>query len=173
MTGRGVQITLSQTELLTAGMQGLFRRLKAIEKQRDNQGVPFNQLWESDIIGSMGEMVIAKWLDKFWSPQVGELDSETGDVAGLQVRTTGYRDGHLWMSKHDNPDHIFVLVRGDNSVKQSWWIVGWVYGHEGKKEEYWSSKLRNRYAYWIPQSVLHPIEHIPTINNYDDIWADI
>ncbi len=173
MTGRGVQITLSQTELLIAGMQGLFRRLKAIEKQRDNQGVPFNQLWESDIIGSMGEMVIAKWLDKFWSPQVGELDSETGDVAGLQVRTTGYRDGHLWMSKHDNPDHIFVLVRGDNSVKQSWWIVGWVYGHEGKKEEYWSSKLRNQYAYWIPQNVLHPIEHIPTINNYDDIWADI
>ena len=162
-----MQIELSSVELMDAATQGIRRRISAMSANRQNIGVPTNRKWEQDIIGAIGEMVLAKHLGIYWQPEVSKPDTEVGDVLGLQVRTTPYKNGHLVLNKTDNDADIFVLVTGNGAADSTWFIRGWQYAFLGKKEKYWDCKEKNRYAYFVPQEELKSVQSLKA-----QLWAD-
>tara|TARA_R110000787_G_scaffold123223_1_gene234169 strand:- start:699 stop:1181 length:483 start_codon:yes stop_codon:yes gene_type:complete len=140
---------------------GIMRRVSALNKSRGAQhGITPDREWQADIEGLAGEYVLAKHLGKFWQPVVGRLDTDEGDVHGLQVRTTAWKNGCLIVNKKDPDDDPFVLVTGDNSVGFNWYIRGWMYGRDAKKDEWWKAKQKDRYAYFVEQKHLRPMHEL-------------
>ena len=152
-----MRIDFSNNELMQIGFAGIMRRVSAIHKGRKPQhGIGPEREWQADIEGIIGEFALAKALGKFWIPTVGRLDKDQGDVQGYQVRTTHWRNGHLIINKTDYD--IFVLITGDNKVGKAWTVRGWIKAADGKQEEWWKSKEKDRFAYFVPQSALAPME---------------
>jgi len=142
-------------------MVGVMRRIMAIKKNRTPyDGIGGDTEWQADIVGAIGECILSKYLNIYWSPEVGKLDTEQGDVAGYQVRATSWRNGNLRIKKADDPEDIFVLVTGENTAALEWTIRGWCYGGDAQKEEYWVSKQKDRWAYFYPPELLEPIESL-------------
>lgn len=152
-----VTVELSNPEYLHALMAGCLRRASAREKNRQNYYGALSANAELlDIIGAVGEAIVAKHLDKFW---VGRGEFRGGDVGNYQVRATTYDTGHLLLNKKDYPDVPYILVTVSSGVGK---IRGWLFGREGQKPEYWQDKSGRGCAYYIPQSRLRPISELPT-----------
>tara|TARA_R110000764_G_scaffold94275_1_gene178036 strand:- start:43 stop:558 length:516 start_codon:yes stop_codon:yes gene_type:complete len=148
-------ITITPAELLNIGLSATMRRVSALKKSRSPEhGIKPDREWQSDIEGMIGEYVLAKYLDVFWTPTVGALDSDIGDVKEWQVRTTAWKTGSLIVNKKDHDSHKFMLITGNNTVGFDWTVRGWLYGHEAKKDKYWVDKQTGRFAYFVPQSDL-------------------
>ena len=156
-------ITLSSAELTQVGILGVMRRISALEnKRKPKRGIKPETEWQADIQGMVGEYVLAKYFDKFWTPVVGKLDTNIGDVHGYQVRATPWRNGHLIINEDDPPKDIYILITGENTVGFTWWVRGWLVGGDGKREEWWGSKQKNRYAYFVPQAELNEMSDLIT-----------
>jgi len=154
-----MQIEFSPSELMQIGMAGVMRRISAIQKQRSPQhGIRPDAEWQADIEGILGEYALAKYLNRFWSPIVGRLDTDMGDVHGFQVRATPWRNGCLIINKKDPDDDVFILVTGENTTGKRWTLRGWLYGRDAKNERFWTAKQKDRYAYFVPQDQLQPLE---------------
>jgi len=155
-------ITLSSAELIQIGIAGVMRRVSAINKKRRPQhGIGPEREWQADIEGLIGEYVLAKYMDRFWSPTVGHLDKEEGDVHGYQVRATAWNRGHLLLSKGDADEDYFFLITGEDTVGLRWKVRGWIQGIDGKLGCYWASKQKDRWSYFVPQSALENMDSLP------------
>jgi hypothetical protein len=111
-----------------------------------------------DLIGSSGEMAVAKALNLYWGI---EMNNTTIDVGGMvEVRTVTRDDKRLILHKDDKADLPYVLVC--NKLKTNeFWLKGWIFGKEGMLEEYWADPQKtNRHAYFVPDSKLRPIEEL-------------
>lgn len=151
-----VQITLDDSEYFHALVAGCMRRVSARQKNRQHYyGALPADAELLDIIGSIGEAVVAKYLDKWW---VGRGQFRGGDVGDYQVRTTKYDTGHLLLNKNDYPEIPYILVTVSSGVGK---IRGWMYAKEGQDEKYWKDKSGRGGAFYIPQSDLTPIEKLP------------
>jgi hypothetical protein len=60
----------------------------------------------------------------------------------------------------DNDEAVFVLVVGSYPSMK---IVGWIYGEEGQKKEYWWEGT-GRPAYFVPQENLRALDSLQQIN---------
>lgn len=146
-------VTLDNSEYLHALMAGCLRRVSARQAKRQNYyGALSIDAEMLDIIGAVGEAIVAKHLDKFWC---GRGKFRGGDVGDYQVRTTKYQNGHLLLNNNDYPDIPYILVTVNNGVGT---ICGWLYAKEGQRQEYWQDKSGRGGAYYVPQSKLRPIE---------------
>jgi hypothetical protein len=154
-----VKVSLSADELRLAAEAGVERRLRALGKgRRGAHGFDRDyEAWSIDIEGVAAEWACAKCLGVDYTPVVGELDTEMGDVApGVQVRSTRYETGHLLLHESDLPDHYFLLIVG---LAPDFRIAGWTTPAESRKPEFWKV-FKNRGAYWIPQAELRPVEEL-------------
>lgn len=144
------EVEFSWTELTLAVMAGVMRQVINLKLGRtDYYGAEREDPWSKHIRGACGEKAAAKFYNLYW-PGVGQLRAK--DVGPLQVRTTepGKR---LILHKTDDDDDRFVLVCGEGA---RWEVMGWCFGHEGKRTEYWSDPQHtNRWAYFVPTHILH------------------
>ncbi len=106
--------------------------------------------------GCFGEMAVAKYLNVFWSGNIGNLKAD--DVGPYQVRAT-VKDHHKLILHDDDPaDRIFILVTG---ALPTLTLRGWIHCFDGRQGEYWSDpKGNNRWAYFVPQARLEPMSRL-------------
>jgi hypothetical protein len=157
-----ITVTLDNSEYLHALIAGSLRRASAREKGRKNYyGAQSADSELLDLIGSVGECVVAKHLDRFWAG-AGLFRGE--DVGEYQVRTTTYDSGHLVLNKNDSDDKKYILVCVNSGVGK---IRGWMYARDGKQEKYWKDMSGRGGAFYVPQSDLRPISTLksPSVDN--------
>lgn len=159
-----IPFTLSQAEMLIAAQAGCLRRIAAVKHHRQhNNGVPTIDMWGMDIEGAAAELVVAKWLGKYWNSVADDPTQLEGDVGRYQVRHTRRIDGRLILHDKDKNDAVFVLVVGQYP---NYYICGWTDGATGKQQQYWRNGERP--AFFVPQyALLDPTELEITVKMRD------
>lgn len=141
------------------------RRTSLGEQRRpvdDKRGTPNLARNTVDLIGCIGELVVAKGLDRYWSSAGADEWYQDDDVNGIEVRCTQYPNGSLWVYPEDKDDAPYVLVvplvySKDEPARQ-WRIAGWVTGAQAKKHGWYGSMSPGRPdSYWLAQDALTPI----------------
>jgi len=151
-----IKITLTEFEMELAALVGTRRQIQNIfGGRKDAYGADYEDGWTSHIEGAAGEIAVAKWGDKFWNGNIGDLKAD--DVGSWQVRTTTWQNGCLILHPDkDADDKVFFLATG---LAPTFFLRGWLRARDGKKEEYWSDpQRRNRWAFFVPQSKLRPMK---------------
>lgn len=150
-----INVTLSLDEINAGARVGIARQIQNIERGRAQkaQHDPSKD-WIDHIEGALGELAVAKWLDRFWSGRLGKM--KAADVGPYDVRTAIRKDRparyRLIIRETDPEDRPFVLVIGRNG---SYEIVGWIYAGNGKKPDYWQDPTGERDpAFFVPRSAL-------------------
>lgn len=111
-----------------------------------------------DIIGTRGELAVAKCLNLYWSGSVGNYKAI--DVGGLiEVRAVDDPSKRLMIHEEDKDTPPFVLAV---QIKPTLWrLVGWMYGWEAKNPKYWSDPSgKNRPAFFVETADLHPMSDL-------------
>ena len=150
-----IEVFLDQYEAIQAAEVAILRRFENLYGNKpDYHNLKREQdTWDLDINSAMCELAFAKAFGLYWSG--AGLKGER-DVGQFEVRSTKYKTGKLILHPKDRDDAPFALVVED-FPKFS--IIGWTYGHLGKKDLYWSDPTkRNRPAYFVPQSDLFPFD---------------
>jgi hypothetical protein len=141
-------------ELLLAAIGGATREIQDMLKHRKHRWACENDRgWGNHIDGCIGEFVLARKLDRFWSP--GEVGASDLEGCGLEVRASRHENPSLILHPSDHDDRIYVLawLHWEHVV-----IPGWLYGREGKRQGHWREKGVRHPAFFVPRSELHPIE---------------
>jgi hypothetical protein len=155
-----IDFQLDNATMAMVGVVGLFRQIQNIQKNRKHaHGASDLYSWQMHIEGCMGEYCTAKYLGLFWDGKLGDLSA--GDIGKIETRTaggaTGFEKGdihkrRLCLHKEDEDNSPFVHVTGVNGF---YLIHGWLYGHEGKKDEYWQDPTGNdRKAFFVDNDKL-------------------
>lgn len=146
-------VDLTWDEVEVAALTGIRRNIRTIHEGRHRGGgqTPADG-WTDHIVGAIAELAVAKAFNRYPSRNSCDID---GDVGHLQVRST-VRGDHMPVQSYDNDDAPFVLVLGQPPHMR---IVGWLYGHEAKRKEYWRTDVRKP-AYFVPPSALRCIDEL-------------
>jgi hypothetical protein len=148
-----ITVSLTAAELHQAAMIAVQRQIENLfAGRRDAHGASRDVGWSLHIEGAAGEMAFAKWAGLYWSGNIGNLSAD--DVGATQVRTRSRHDYDLILHPSDPDNRVFVLVTG---TAPEFRLVGWIWGGEGKRPEFWSDPARGRPAFFVPQSALHPM----------------
>jgi len=155
-----VQIKLTPSETRLAAEVGITRQLVNLFKKRsDAYGCPKGVGWQVHIEGCLGELVVAKHLDVYWSGNWEKLKAD--DVGHYQVRTADSHNKRLILHERDPDDKIFILVTGS---APDYLIQGWIYARDGKKPEFWSDPSRKgRPAFFVGRENLNSMETLPSV----------
>lgn len=151
------ELPLALPELMIAGYAGVMRRGSAMKAQRQQRYGLSNvglACWAADVGGAAGEMVVAKRLDRYWSPLApGRLSDVPADIGDeVQVRSTEHRDGSLILHPDDPDEHLFYLVVTADLPRCR--IIGPLRAEVGKHERYWRTAGVRHPAYFVPQEDL-------------------
>lgn len=150
-----MRIELQPSELRHAVLVGLGRDLSAKARKLTPWATETSTLI-NHIIGATGEITVAKALDRYWCPDVGGNDHGSGDVAGLEVRTTfSHREHVLPVKDHDDDDRVLVLVVGDPPAMR---IAGWIRTRDARRAEWHESRYGRAPRYYVPAGQLHDWE---------------
>lgn len=146
-------IELTYYELMSAALVGIMRQIENISARRSHKHGADSALgWQYHITGAIGEQVIAKYLNVYWT---GKGKLRDPDVGTVDVRASSRDNGDLILHEDDPDDRFFWLVTGlDGNCR----VRGFIRARDGKKIEYWKDPVGNRAAYFVPQSVLSPPE---------------
>jgi hypothetical protein len=148
-----VFVTLARSEMFIAGMVGVLRNIDGYGKKGRYGHDNAKSGWQNDCDGSCGEMSASKWLNVYWNGNLGDFAAK--DAGIYQVRTNPYEWGHLILHPGDRDGDKFILVCSANAPRFQ--LVGWAFGREGKKQEYWRDGQKGRPAFFAPQDILHPM----------------
>lgn len=151
-----IEVRLSWAELRSAAVIGVERHVRAMARQRVARYDQPANVWHDDIVGALGELVVAKATGRYPSLFDGALDYG-GDVGRYEVRTTEHDHGCLIVHPHDADRSPFVLVRGTPPVFR---VIGWMLGGEAKRDEWWRTDVRHP-AYFVPATALSPLDALP------------
>lgn len=140
--------------MVLAATAGVLRRLEHIHHLqgcKDTNGPRWWAAsrgdWNTDIEGCIGELVLARFLNAYWSPGLtGDRDFRRG----IEVRATSWQNGCLILHNEDADDRPFVLITLSLNEGR---IRGWLFGLEGKRPEYWRDDRKSA-AYFVPQEAL-------------------
>jgi hypothetical protein len=160
VTGRpqAVAVEVTKSEVMHAVWVGGARHAVAISQGRHNDIVQVDADWQCDIEGAIGELVVAKALGRFWTPNIGGNDKADGDVAGYHVRACRRRDGSLIIRDADPDEAVFVLVTGEPFRL---YIPGWLHAGSGKRPQYRRAPNGGPPAYFVPAGDLQPWDGRP------------
>jgi len=149
-----MKVCLTSKEVRMCALSGVDRVAESlIENDRgETYGSARNaSVWSRHIEGACGEYVVAKCTGRFW-PGAGEV-FDPNIPWDIGVRTTEWPTGSLILHP-DSPDHhTFWLVTGSLG---DYTVEGWLYGADGKKDEFWTEKNNNgRPAFFIKRPYLN------------------
>jgi len=144
------KVVLSKEEMRIAALVGVERQLEDIEwKNHEKMGEKMELAWQRHLEGALSECAVAKYLGVYWNKRPHNFP----DVGKVDVRTTHWMSGCLRIDPKDRDDKKFYLTTGLNGT---YIVRGWLYGRDGKKQEYWGTKDPSRPpCYWVPQDKLN------------------
>ena len=158
MTRDPIWVTLTSSELLSAGSIGLARHAKSIKRgQPDCHGYGGDSGWSLHIEGACGELAAAKASGRYWPATIDSFKNGD-DVSGFQVRTRSKHEWDLIIRDDDKDDRIFVLVTGQ---APRYAVRGWIRARDGKKDEHVREHGSRPSAWFVPQVALLPMETLP------------
>lgn len=116
---------------------------------------------QEETVGCCVELAIGKLVDRYSVPVVGTFHVVPDYLQDLELRGTARADGRLIVRDNDANDrrYVFATVTGQMVT-----FVGWMYGHEAKKERWLTNPNGYRSAWFVPQSELRPIETLEIPN---------
>lgn len=148
------RIELHGKEFLMAAHAGLMRQVENLRKgRRHKHAATEADGWNLHIDGCIGEVIVAKWLDVYWTP--GTLGKSDIDRCGIEVRTSRHDNPHLILHDDDLDDQPYVLVWLSGCYG---YVCGWMLGKDGKDAKFWkevlgTKPLRNP-AFFVPRNEL-------------------
>ena len=149
-------VKLTPAEVLQGAQAGIMRQTKNIRRKlKHRYGASAENDWQMHVEGCLGEMAVAKYLDRFWHGAVGI--PHHGDIGSIEVRTSNHETARLIVHDRDLSDSVFILVTGLNGLYN---IRGWIKGKEAKQRRFWSDPAGGRPAYFVPKSELIEIEKL-------------
>lgn len=152
-----IPVTLEWYELQLCCTIGSQRQIEAFRKNLAPKLGYWS--WHSHIEGAAGELAVAKALNMYWSGSVNTFGQ--ADIgADIQVRlrkSTSDFEPCLIVRPEDDDAHLFVLVIGESPYFH---VIGWLYGHECKKAEYFKTYGQKRPAYFVPIPQLRDIHDL-------------
>ncbi len=167
------QIILTWAEVAYAAQAGIMRHVvNERDKRKSGKITPKKSAWGIHAEGALGEYAVAKLLNKHWKPHLKNF--HMGDLGGefqVEIRHTVHYGGHLLVKCAETEEALtrpFILVTGNlGSRNEENNIVftchGWIIGAHGQREEWKrTAKEDGRLCYFVPQSVLRPIDQLPT-----------
>lgn len=123
-----------------------------------------------DTIGVGCELVVAKYLQVYMPFSLEPDDGADLWVGGSGIGVRGTGDGHnrrLFLHKEDKDIPFVWVTTTKNEYLDSYWIRGWLFADEGKRDEWWCDPTRdNRWAYFVPLDELRLIEELK-----GSLWA--
>jgi hypothetical protein len=151
-----VQVELTPGELRLAVVVGAERKLYGDRRRADGRASARPEhyvedvTWDQEIEAAAAELAVCRWRGRFWlaATNGGKV---VGDSGGFQVRWTEHELGHLLVYPEDEREDPFVLVVGRTPRLT---IVGWIYGEQARREEWWRDKGVKSPSWWVPQSAL-------------------
>ena len=158
-------VKLSPAEMEDAKQAGLDRN--AVNRNAGRKsGIVVGSSIDADVQGARAELAVAKYFEIPWT---GRLFTNTGlrewkangghDVGPLEVRSTHHLNGHLPLFKDSLNGSPYVLVIACS--EDTYDIVGWCWGYEGKKDRFWADPAhKNKPYYCVPRTVLRPVEDL-------------
>lgn len=154
-----ITIRLTQAEMFMAAMVGTQRRIEStFSQRRDAAGYSDSNGWDIDIEGAAAELAVAKYFGKHWG---GSLNTfKLSDVGNYQIRSTTLESGRLIIRPSDMATDTFIFVVGKSPVLK---IVGYILGADARRHEYWMNPSNRPGAWFVPQSVLSPIEQLKDV----------
>jgi hypothetical protein len=163
-----VWITLSEGEIFQAEVVGFRRQREAMKAGlKPNAGYKagdVDYMFHIHAIGALGEQVVAKHLNIFWSMGVNTFKDP--DVGPFQVRTAQELTHRLIVRPTDNPKEKFIFVRG---IEPDFQICGWIYGKDARVRGKWEDKLNNMDPAWFVEAkFLEPISTVRGKYGEDD-----
>ena len=148
------EVTLTESEMLTAALIGCRRQIGALLENRTPSAAFRGASWEIHIQGAAGELAFARFRNLFWSGSIGTY-RRGGDVGDIQIRTRSQPHYDLIVRDGDRDDDVFVLVVG---IIPRFRIIGWIYGRDAKQPQYRKEYGGRPSAFFVPQSALRPFE---------------
>jgi hypothetical protein len=152
-------ISLSNTEIRVAALMGADRRVSAINAARTGlAGQAAESKWHDDWIGALGELAVAKAINRY-PAGIAEIPDYAGDIyPGIEVRTSARADGCLIVRPRDKPGRPYVLVLG---LAPELKVAGWMLGGDAMRPRYWREGFNGRAAaYFVPATELRPITEL-------------
>jgi hypothetical protein len=145
-------VTLTWSEMFTACMVGVVRRLSSIAKRYNKNKHAEISNFQTDIEGAIAEQCFAKFKSLYWSCSVNTFKEP--DVDTWQVRSSGHLNGHCIVRPNDKSGYrvAFLTVPDDRFGAN---LVGWIETDDAKVDRYWRP---DKNGWWVPQSDLHPFE---------------
>lgn len=153
----GIPIMLEWYELQMACTVGVQRQIEAFRKNLVPKLGYWS--WHSHIEGAAGELAVAKALSLYWNGSVNTF-GKADLMDDIQVRlrkTTSDFEPCLIVRPEDDDAHLFVLVIGESPFFH---VVGWLYGHECKKPEWYKTYGQKRPAFFAPIAALRDINDL-------------
>lgn len=132
-------------------------------RKKDNQQAHIDACKSELVVARLFDMV-DEWVaftERYW-----ELPGDIGN--GLQVRSTRHSHGRLLVHKpeeRDKPDHAYILARVHDLPRVH--VVGWLWGYEAQKEEYWIDLEPGRFCYVVPNTALSNINRLLEIKGVE------
>ena len=154
---KSIVVELTKDELFDGVRTGIRRNLQNILRGRKHRWSAQDvSAWDSHINGALGELCVAKALNREWTGKPVVLHGAKNDVDGVEVRTTTYAAGKLLIHPDDQDDTPYILVTG---YGLSWILRGWILGRDAKQQKWYRDVNNNRrFAYFVPQDSLHGMD---------------
>jgi hypothetical protein len=153
------KIVLTTTEMMIAAYVGSGRNVQSLKQDwTPAAGVGLVNTWTLNIEGAAGEMAVAKFLNIYWLPIIG--DNHADDVGPFQVRTnTSRKHTDLCLRPKDNPERCYISVL---SFAPGFLILGWIWGADGKVDKWLRDGSPDRpKCFYVPESALHEMDTLP------------
>ena len=151
--GGKIAVTLTPYEMKMGALVGIERCVDSVSHNRQDptKSKRLPNHWAIEINGSCAELAVAKALGYYWGGDVNTFKAP--DLEGIQIRNTDLDEGRLIVRPNDSDNEIFVLVTG---YLQNYRIVGWLYGHQCKKDyyHYKGTSERPEPCFMVPQGDL-------------------
>jgi hypothetical protein len=158
-----IRIDLTPEQLTLGARAGVDRHISAIlNKNRRvadmNYMVPGT--WEKDVIGAMAEMAVSYYFNLAWTG-AARLDAvDVGDC--IQVRAIQEANHRLIIRPGDKHLHLpYVLALYERP--RSFVLLGWIFGHDGKRIGTFDSPNERDECHWVTQQQLRPIDELFTV----------
>lgn len=149
-----IEVVLTDYEIRQAAHAGVDRQVQALVKGLPDRHGFQGSGWDVHIDGALGELAVAKALNRFWSASVGTFKTG-GDVGSIQVRCRSRHDYELLVRDTDPDDAAFILVTGRAPTFR---VHGWIYGRDAKRPEWRQTHGNRPPAYFVPHSALQSLE---------------